>query len=428
MTSNRAGTIRGAAEYTPSRALTVIRGYFANPNSRRTRLVLDVSTAMRWIGRNPVGIVRTEREIAKHLLARSLDIELVYYDRDNLEFRTVTARQRASLFPELQGQFRKKPATLNYNTLFLFRDDDVLISAGLQWDIDFLNLVYRAKKTKNVKVVQIIYDLIPVVMPEYCVPGMDVLFPRFLMDAVWTADVVYAISENTKTAFVDYARTLKTGRIPLVRRIRLGCDIPDRAKPVQRVGGLEPGKFVLYVSTIEPRKNHRMLFDIWRLLSKKLGNKLLKLVLVGGKGWNTENFLANVENCPTLHPDKIVILDSVSDDDLNWMYSEAAFTVYPSLYEGWGLPIAESLARGTPCIASDSSSMPEVADTLCDLIDPYDFVGWKTAIEAYLTRPEIVAAARDKIKARYRIETWDETIRDFVDDLAVVSNQMVARA
>jgi len=427
MMPNLFRTPRGA-DFTPDRAFHRIKDYFAAPSAPGLRLVMDVSTAMRWIGRNAVGIVRTEREIAKHLVTSGHDVELVYYDRDNLEFRVLTEQQWADLLPEIRIYTRKRSALPNYNALFLFRDNDILVSAGLQWDIEFLNVVYRAKKSLSFKVIQLIYDLIPIEMPEYCAPGMDVLFPRFIMDTVWTADVVYAISESTKTAFVEYAKTLKAARIPPVRRIRLGCDIPQQATPDRGFGGLQPGRFVLYVSTIEPRKNHRMLFDIWRLLSKTLGDKLPKLVLVGNKGWNTENFIANAEACLALYPDKIAILESVTDEELNWMYSNAYFTVYPSLHEGWGLPIAESLARGTPCIASASSSMPEAADTFCQLIDPYDFVGWKTAIEAYLTQPHLVAEARETIGSSYRTVTWDEAIRAFIADLTMISNRMVGRA
>ncbi|MEE7462824.1 hypothetical protein MFUR16E_16965 [Methylobacterium fujisawaense] len=430
MRSSPAGLMEGNLEIAIGRTIGVVKSYLGSSNPNRKRIIMDVSTALRWIDRNAVGIVRTEREIAKHLIRSANDVVLVYYDRENHAFRLLTTEQKRRLFPALtKNLLRKGSLTPEYNTLFVFHDGDTLISAGLQWDIDFLSTVYRWKKTNNIIVLQILYDLIPIIMPEYCVPGMDVLFPRFIMDTIWTADVVYAISDSTAAAFTSYAKALKIDRMPLVRRIRLGCDIPVSREDseLECVHGLDTRKFVLYVSTIEPRKNHRMLFDIWRLLVATRRDDIPKLVLVGSKGWSTEDLFEIIERCPCIYPDKIVILKDVSDRDLSWMYANALFSLYPSIHEGWGLPIAESLAHGTPCIASNSSSMPEVAGAFCNLIDPYDFVGWKSAIEKYISDPELVENMRGNIKAKYKVETWSEVIHEFMNDVALVSNRSAGR-
>lgn len=387
------------------------------------RLIVDISTALRWMDRHAVGIVRTEREIARHLTQNCTGVVLVYFDRESHDFRHLKQEQADQLFPDLLNhKSKKREDALEVNSFFAFRDNDVLVSAGLQWDIDFLSAVYNKKLSHRIKLVQVVYDIIPILMPEYCAPGMDVLFPKFIMDTAWTADAVYAISQSTELDFVNYVSSLKVGKCPPVRRIRLGCDIPSTNRPVIEINELQPREFVLYVSTIEPRKNHKMLFDIWRLLNSSQSRDLPTLVFVGGAGWNVENFINILHNCFSLYPRKIRILNDVSDDQLQWLYSNAYFTVYPSLYEGWGLPIAESLARGTPCIASNSSSMPEVARSLCDLVDPYDFMSWKLLIEKYIANPILVENKRMQIQSEYKIDTWSEAISAFEADLNALIN------
>ncbi|WP_375465246.1 glycosyltransferase family 4 protein [uncultured Methylobacterium sp.] len=393
------------------------------------RTVVDISTALRWTDKNAVGIVRTEREIARYLLlnADTHHVELIYFDREGQDFRRVTRLQIISMFPEFEGVAQSKAADApEFNALFIFADKDTLISAGLQWDIDFLSAIYLKKKKQRIRLVQVIYDVIPILMPEYCVPGMDILFPKFIMDAAWTADVIYAISESTKIDFITYAGQLQISRIPPVRKINLGCDIPIAQGNKTSNFGLHKNEFVLYVSTIEPRKNHKMLFDIWRQLSVQEGLNLPKLIFVGNEGWNMENLVTSIESCPKLHPEKISILSNVTDKELEWLYTNAMFSIYPSLYEGWGLPIAESLARGTPCISSSSSSMPEVAGTFCDLIDPYDYVSWKKTIARYITDPNIISSKKKYIQENYQIETWSMAIAKFKADLDALPNDWMS--
>lgn len=388
------------------------------------RFVIDVSTALQWIDRNAVGIVRTEREIAKHFLTTATNVEIIYFDRASQDFRKVKQEQINNLFPDITTNYLgKNNDALEFNSLFAFNENDVLISAGLQWDIDFLSAVYSKKKKQKIFLIQIIYDIIPIIMPEYCVDGMDVLFPKFIMDTVWTADIVYAISDSTRKDFIAYANKLQIGRVPPVHLIRLGCDMPESHQQIDGVDDLKPNEFVLYVSTIEPRKNHKMLFDIWRVFESSGKKNIPKLVFVGGKGWNMENFFSSLDNCSNLYPEKIVVLKDVSDLSLKWLYSNSLFTLYPSLYEGWGLPIAESLARGTPCISSNSSSMPEVAESFCDLIDPYDFVTWKNTIENYITEPHIVKEKRSHIKKSYNVKTWTNSMISFKADIEALSLQ-----
>ncbi|TXN69684.1 glycosyltransferase family 1 protein [Methylobacterium sp. WL6] len=382
------------------------------------KVVIDVSTALRWVNNNAVGIVRTEREIARFFIQHHCNTDLIYYDRDEQDFRRVSQQQIVALFPDLEA-FVPDPSDLisSTNAFYSFSSKSVLISAGLQWDIDFFGVVYNKKKLINFKVIQVVYDIIPIIMPEYCVPGMDILFPKFIVDTIWTADAIFAISESTKKDLIAFADKLKCRYTGPIYTLRLGCDIPSSSFTTDIQLGLRKDGFVLYISTIEPRKNHRLLFDIWRSFDESEYDSVPKLVFVGNKGWNTENFVISIENCVRLYPEKIVLLNNVSDSNLEWLYNNAMFSVYPSLYEGWGLPIAESLARGTPCIASNSSSMPEAAGSFCDLLDPFDYTGWKKTIKKYLADPELRSEKSKYIKSNYNVQTWYSAMLSFKHDV-----------
>ena len=101
------------------------------------------------------------------------------------------------------------------------------------------------------------------------------------------------------------------------------------------------------------------------------------------------------------------ILHSINDVTLKWLYHNCLFTVYPSLYEGWGLPVAESLSLGKFCIASSAGSLPEIAPGIIDLIDPQDFISWCERIERYVLRPSLLRAREEQAKT-YRCHSWTE--------------------
>ncbi|GJE58870.1 glycosyltransferase family 4 protein [Methylobacterium trifolii] len=388
------------------------------------RILIDVSTSLRWKGHNPVGIVRTERELVQYFLEHCPDAAFFIYDTGEDTFWLVPKRAVAAIFQEPQARAASVPVAgqLDENVLLRFQREDVVFSVGLQWDIAYMARLYAEKKRRGMFVVQTVYDIIPILMPEYCVPGMEQKFPKFIVDTAWTADLIFCISDSTSRDLIRYYDHIGL-KAPPVTRIELGSDIPTTRPPTTQAAGesgfldLEAGNFVLYVSTIEPRKNHQMLFNIWRELYETDRERLVPLVFVGNAGWNTSELLHFIRSSGNLYPDYIRILSNVADDDLDWLYRNARLSVYPSLYEGWGLPMAESLARGTVCIGSNTSSMPEVGGALTDLLHPLDYLGWRDRIRHYLTDAEALAAREAEIRAGYAPPSWDACMAKFSRDL-----------
>ena len=106
-----------------------------------------------------------------------------------------------------------------------------------------------------------------------------------------------------------------------------------------------------------------------------------------------------------IHP-YIRILNRVTDSDLSRLYKNAYFTVYPSLYEGWGLPVAESLANGKFCLASNVASIPEVGGDLIEYLDPWDVPAWAARIHWYIDHPDDLSQKEQRIKKEYIPVTW----------------------
>jgi phosphatidylglycerophosphatase A len=178
-----------------------------------------------------------------------------------------------------------------------------------------------------------------------------------------------------------------------------------------------PERFVLFVSAIEARKNHVLLVHVWeRLLERHGSAQVPTLVFFGGVNWLARDLLAELESKKYLDG-KIVRLSGFSDAVLAEAYRRCLFTVFPSLSEGWGLPVAESLACGKFCITSNRASLPEVGGDFVDYFDPTSVEDALAKIERALFAPGYLAGRVARIKAEYVPPSWSDCARTIVATL-----------
>jgi glycosyltransferase involved in cell wall biosynthesis len=180
-----------------------------------------------------------------------------------------------------------------------------------------------------------------------------------------------------------------------------------------------PSRYVLFVGTLEPRKNVTRLVEAFAVLKQQ--GLPHKLVLAGGKGWMYEPIFAAVENLG-LQGD-VIFPGFVSRQELPLWYNGAALFAYPSLYEGFGLGPLEAMACGTPVVVSNRASLPEVVGDAGIQVDAEDAAGLAEAMASVLTSPSRAAQMRERGMERAARFTWEQTARDTARTYEIVLSE-----
>lgn len=257
------------------------------------------------------------------------------------------------------------------------------------------------------------YDCVPVTSSETVALGVG-HFARNLA-AVKYMDRVAAISTSSATEYEGWRQSLGGLGLsgPRVAAVTLPAEVPASA-PTQGGFGEDASPdgrlpLVLVVGSHEPRKNHLAVLHAAELLWREgLG---FRLTFVGGRGWGSEPFVAALDRLRS-QGRPVSMATSFDDPTLFAAYRQARFTVFPSLNEGFGLPLAESLACGTPAVTSDFGSMREIAgDGGALLVDPRDDHSIADAMRRLLLDDGLLARLRDEA-ARRPVRTWDNYAQD----------------
>lgn len=289
----------------------------------------------------------------------------------------------------------------------LFSAGDVYVSLGLDWDQKSIPVIAELKEERKFKALFCCYDIIPVKFPHLCVGDVAAKFAQYFADLSWCADEFVSISECSKRDLLELLEGLGAPT-PQTTVIKLGSHLPETndlqvtSQTKEAVGD----RFILFVSTIERRKNHEVLYRAYTRLIEQGERDLPKLVFVGMPGWGVSDFLADLRFDYRVK-DLVKILTNVSDADLSWLYKNAMFAVFPSLYEGWGLAVAESLSAGKFCLASNAGSIPEVGGKLVEYIDPWDVPRWAERLKYYFNNPAALRDAEARIIREYDSPTWE---------------------
>lgn len=211
------------------------------------------------------------------------------------------------------------------------------------------------------------------------------------------ADWVIAISEATRDHYLKLFPYFPQERI---RVIHPSSRFADASSPGRRPRVLEdvaPDSFWLSVGTLEPRKNQVRLAQAYaRYLSR--GGPRMPLVLAGGKGWLMEGFERELVRLGLA--DNVIVTGRVSDNELVWLYRNCFANAYPSLFEGFGLPVLEGMQFGAATLASSSSSLPEVTGDAALSIPPEDVEAWARAMLGLASAPDQRARLREAGRAR----------------------------
>ncbi|MBO1059174.1 MAG: glycosyltransferase family 4 protein [Dolichospermum sp. JUN01] len=269
---------------------------------------------------------------------------------------------------------------------------------------------YSVYPCKNSLKVMNIYDLTFIKYPQYIDSVVKTYTEKVRRCLQWT-DLVLTISESSKQDIIEYLQVApeKISVTPLASRYHpdyLSEEQTDKlAKQVKYDFSIP---YILFVSTIEPRKNINTIITAFNLLKQKYKIKQ-QLILIGRKGWNYESIFTAIEASPWKQ--EIHHLDYLSDELVALFYSKADVFVYPSHYEGFGLPVLEAMTLGAPVITAKTSSLPEVTGNAAILIEPQDSVQIAESILEIISNSQLRQELINKGKERAKLFSWERTAK-----------------
>jgi glycosyltransferase involved in cell wall biosynthesis len=406
------------------------------------RVLFDATTTLAWADRPPVGTVRVERLVLADLCrtlppdrlgfvkfrhGRFVPVSLAQGERIRALAASPLRQLSAPVAAERDGEERRpglkrlvrrwarrqlegsRPAQRDTEPLDFPGFTD-FVTLGQGWDyLDHAHLA-RLKAQNGLRVHGFVHDLIAVHYPHFFHdPNCACSLRRHYAELCRLADGLVANSFATKAALEAFIAdeglprpALHVAQLPAF----LDADADDAALPE----ALRGERFVLYVSTIEVRKNHRLLLRLWSEQARQ-GTPLPRLVLVGRTGWGADEALAMLRWDPAL-AGNVLHLDEVGDDLLAALYRRCLFAVYPSTIEGWGLPITEAMAYGKMCVHADDPAQREAAQGLMPCCHPDDYARWKEAITAFAGDDALRGRLERKIAERFRPRTVEAFCSD----------------
>jgi glycosyltransferase involved in cell wall biosynthesis len=353
---------------------------------------------------------------------------LVTLDRTRRQHRNVAISRAAGQFQRrlMSGKHQKlliapdgtQRAFVEITTILrneiAFSSSDVLMNVGAGWAHTDIEVIAAKTKQTGLRFIWLCQDIIPLLCPQFFKAADAEEFRVYFHRAAETADLVVF---SSRTVEADARRYCAANAIGMGRT----AVTPFGSNPVTRRAGqaalikygLTPNRYVLYVSTIEPRKGHRFLLEVWRrLLADGVPQKHgFKLVFVGRIGWEVDDLIAELDkeakDSGTVH-----MLHDVDDTALGELYESTAFCTFPSEYEGYGLMLIEAFQYGKAVIASNGGAIPEVVAGCSPCLD-HDRDAWQALFAHWITDDQARRPYEDAIRARPPLTSWDEAAARF---------------
>ena len=256
-------------------------------------------------------------------------------------------------------------------------------------------------RRRGLQPVFFLHDIIPITHPEYCRPGEAEDHRRRLETMVSVGRGLIFNSVATRVALQNYAA--KAGwRLP-------PCVVaPLASAPLAAPAAMRPmaEPYFVVLGTIEPRKNHLLLLNLWRQLVEEMADAAPRLVVIGQRGWGTEQVVDILDRCEALRP-YVIEECRCTDKQLSTWLHHAQALLFPSFTEGFGMPLVEALSVGLPVIASDLPVFREIAGDIPEYLDPIDGPGWKQLIQAYTDSGHPRRQAQVERMRGFSLPTWD---------------------
>ena len=403
-----------------------------------SHIVLDLSRLLWRADRfAPTGIDRVELAYARHLIAnaRGRLSFVAWWHRlgllpDDLAIGIVDAlhalwsgsvvddaarRRVTSIARRLRAHILVLGEWALYARLRRIRDPLVYLLVS-HYRLDFPRPFRRFKERTGARFVCLVHDLIPIQFPETVEEGDAERHQSRLRTVEQLADLVILNSRGTRDALADYLGPAAARAVPM-HVAPLGVDLHLNGNAAPGAGRRRP--YFVCVSTIEPRKNHRLLLDLWRLLAAEFGDNAPGLVVVGRRGWLSDDVIETMYGAPELRG-LVEECNNLPDVAVATLVAGACASLYPSFAEGYGLPVAEALALGVPVVCSDLPELREVGRQVPDYLDPRDPASWYRAVLDYADLASPRRQAQMRRLAAWQAPSWErhfEVVQPLIDNL-----------
>lgn len=336
------------------------------------------------------GIGQYTLAFLKHLVQNHPDVEWVLYASTPLK------TDFFDKFPNVKVSIYPAKSKIHQLFFFVFYMKGVLERDNIAvfWSPTH---ILPLQKSNKVKYFMSVHDLVCIKMPG-TMPITNAIKDRLLFTpSVKIADKIFSLSKCTHQDLVSLFR-LKSEPVLVYPAYEKPENNINEEKP------LVPGKYVLAICTKEPRKNLQVLLRAYLLLPKTMRAQY-KLVFCGGKGWKSAAFMNELSLAAKTN--SIINFDYVTDDERNNLYSHASVFVFPTLYEGFGLPVIEAMSYGIPVIISDIPIMHEIAEDAALYADPKSPKAFAEQLERLLTSPELLSEYTYRSAKQYqRHSSW----------------------
>jgi glycosyltransferase involved in cell wall biosynthesis len=405
-------------------------------------LVFDVSDLIQYFhhARLPTGIQRVQIEVITSLIFSlpeecSLKIGCFTKQADDwieiqplffnhiCKLALVNGDQQAADWLRVLEELRMN---MEQAKRLVFQRGAYLINLGTSWWLQNYFLHVRAAKARyGIRYVPYVHDCIPIMMPEHCVERLTRDFITWALGAFQHADHIMVNSKATAADVklvagqlghrIDEPSVVTLDADYRAATARLPPDLGASANPeIFLKHDIRPGAYVLFVSTIESRKNHLMAFSAWLSLAKKHGPRNVpRLVCVGNRGWLNDAIYAKLSASKILQQ-KVTMLSRISDPDLEQLYRNCLFTIYPSSYEGWGLPVTESLCFGKVPVLANGSSLPEAGGKFGEYFDLGSEADLLRVLNKIIFDSSYREAREKEIAAHFRPRSWTTISEEIV--------------
>lgn len=370
---------------------------------------IDLTSIMNHPGRI-TGITRVELSVARSVVDTDDVRFIAWHGAEDYFFHVDPAHFSAGGLPHVRDLDQLEPVQdLPRNA--------PLVAIGNGWlrNKRYLYALERLTRSHELRLLTVVYDILPISQPQF----FEAQQKQDLEDHLERlAEFSNFCTESAATRLdMETFFAARKRLVAPIELVRLGDDlrtglVGGAAPDVEPSGDqamveklVERGHFVLSVGSQFPHKNRRLVFQVWNKLVEDLGTAAPTLVIVGKSGDSSD-----MQALAQATRSKVVIIPAVSDAGLAMLYEHCLFTVFPSLCEGWGLPVAESLLYGKICVSSDRYSMPEIAPRATDLIDPFDTMAWYRRIKLYATSKEARARREAEILEKFQPVSWRATL------------------